>query len=48
MFDIAGRISTAVMGGAGRGARSAPLCLLMSLERWMRAVHGRARATKTA
>ncbi len=44
IIDIAGRISETSMGGAG--ARGAPYCLLMSLKRWVRAVHGRARAAK--
>jgi hypothetical protein len=42
--NIAGRIRETAMGGAG--ARSAPFCLLMSLKRRVRAVHGRARAAK--
>jgi hypothetical protein len=44
IINIAGRISETAMGGAG--ARSAPFCLLMSLKRRVRAVHGCARAAK--
>jgi hypothetical protein len=43
--NIAGRIHETAIGGAG--ARSpTPFCLLMSLKRRVRAVHGRARAAK--
>jgi hypothetical protein len=44
IINFGGRISEATMGG--EGARSALLCMLMSLKRRVHAAHGRACAAK--